>query len=43
MTTGAIIVLVLGVFATIAFALYAANHREDDSDAHTKTKHHNHA
>lgn len=30
MTTGAIIVLVLGVFATIAFALYAANNLEDD-------------
>lgn len=30
MTTGAIIVLVLGVFATIAFAFYAANNLEDD-------------
>ena len=41
MITRAIIVLVLGVFATIAFALCVTNHPEDDNDAHVKTKHHN--
>lgn len=36
MTTGAYVVLVLGIIAFIVFGLYAANHLEDDKSANKK-------